>query len=129
MASSQQPSCGTPRPRVLLVEDEIMVAMLLEQDFDDFGYEIVGPVARLAKALEMAQREPLDLAILDVNLNGKDVYPVAEALDARGIPFIFCTGYGNSGLPMPYRGRPTLTKPFLRRDLMRVLDLCGMSHA
>lgn len=126
MSSSarEQPDRRASRLRVLLVEDEIMVAVLLEQMLGEFGYEVVGPVARLAKAVEMAQRERLDLAILDVNLNGKEVYPVAEALAARDIPFIFSTGYGNGGLRARYRDRPTLPKPFLRGDLLHVLAVC-----
>lgn len=76
----------------------------------------------------MAQREALDLAILDVNINGKEIYPVAEALAARGVPFVFATGYGNGGLRMDYRGRPTLSKPFLRCELLRVLaETCRTS--
>ena len=75
--------------RVLLVEDENLVAILLEDMLAELGHSVVGPVARLNKALEMAQREAIDLAILYVNINGEQVYPVAEALAARGIPFVF----------------------------------------
>jgi len=109
------------RLRVLLVEDEIMVALLLEDMLAELGHTVIGPVARLDKAVEMAQREALDLAILDVNLNGQEVYVVADALGARRIPFVFATGYGNGGLHAAYRHRPTLSKPFLRHDLHRVL--------
>jgi CheY-like chemotaxis protein len=105
------------RLRVLLVEDEMMIALLLETMVADLGHEVAGPVARLEKGLEMAEREPLDLAILDVNLNGKEVYPIAAALAARGIPFIFATGYGRAGLREPYRARPTLQKPYRTADL------------
>jgi CheY-like chemotaxis protein len=107
--------------RILLVEDEIMVALLLEDMLSELGHAVIGPVSRIDKAVEMAQEETLDLAILDVNLDGKEVYPVAEALDARGIPFVFSTGYGNGGLHAAYRDRPTLSKPFLRRDLLQAL--------
>jgi CheY-like chemotaxis protein len=107
--------------RVLLVEDEIMVALLLEDMLAEFGHAVIGPVASLGKAVEMAQSEALDVAILDVNLSGKEVYPVADTLAARGVPFIFATGYGNGGLRAAYRHLPTLAKPFLRRDLLRVL--------
>jgi CheY-like chemotaxis protein len=107
--------------RVLLVEDENLVAVLLEDMLAELGHSVVGPVARLKKALEMAQHEAIDLAILDVNINGEHAYPVAEALSARGIPFVFSTGYGESGLPPRYRGHPTLQKPFQQRDLERLL--------
>jgi CheY-like chemotaxis protein len=112
--------------RVLLVEDEMMVALLLEGMLADFGHEIVGPAARLEKAVEMAQQEAMDVAILDVNIDGEEVYPVADALDARGIPFIFATGYGRAGLRAPYRDRPTLQKPYLADDLHAAITaVCG----
>jgi CheY-like chemotaxis protein len=107
--------------RVLLVEDEILVALLLEDMLAELGHTVVGPVARLDKALEMAKQEAVDLAILDVRISGQEVYPVAETLTARGIPFIFSTGYGIRGLRLPYRGRPVLQKPFRRHDLQEAL--------
>src|SRR5215472_3308440 len=125
MPSSDQPSPRTSGLRVLLVEDEIMVALLLEEMLGELGHTVVGPVARLQRALEMAQQEPLDVAILDVNINGSEVYPVAEALAARDIPFAFVTGYGGKGLRTSYCDRPTLQKPFRRRDLRELFaDLC-----
>jgi CheY-like chemotaxis protein len=117
MPSSEQAGRGERGLRVLLVEDEAMVVLLLEDILSEFGHEVVGPVATLDKAVEMAQRETLDVAILDLNINGREVYPVAEALAARGIPFIFSTGYGKEGVRAPYDDRPTLQKPFLRQDL------------
>ena len=112
--------------RVLVVEDEIIVALLLEDMLSDFGHQIVGPVAHLNKAVEMAQQEALDVAILDVNINGKEVYPVAEALAARGIPFIFATGYGKEGLRAQYSDRPSLQKPFRRHRLQELFAaVCG----
>lgn len=112
--------------RVLVVEDEIMVALLLEDMLSGFGHQVVGPVAQLSKAVEMAQREALDVAILDVNIKGNEVYPVAEALAARGIPFIFVTGYAKGGLPAPYSDRPSLQKPFRRHSLRDLFAaVCG----
>jgi len=105
---------------VLLIEDESMVALLLEGMRTELGHEVVGPVARLDKALEIAQQQKLDVALLDVNLNGKEIYPVAEALAPREIPFVFITGYGKNVVRAPYRDRPTLQKP-LRRDDLREL--------
>jgi CheY-like chemotaxis protein len=102
-----------------------MVALLLEEMLAELGHTVVGPVARLKQALEMAQREPFDVAILDVNLNGSEVYPVAEALAARDIPFAFVTGYGGRSLRALYRDRPTLQKPFRRRELQEMFtELC-----
>ena len=120
---SDRPASGL---RVLVVEDEIMVSLLIEDMLGDFGHHVVGPVAHLNKAVEMARREALDVAILDVNIKGKEVYPVAEALAARGIPFIFATGYAKGGLRAPYLDRPSLQKPFRRHTLRELFAaVCG----
>lgn len=105
------------RPRVLIVEDEMIVSMLLEDLLAELDYETVGPAVRLDQALTMAQEETFDVALLDVNLNGKETSAVAEALTARGIPFVFATGYGAGGIPEQHRGRPVLSKPFRHADL------------
>jgi CheY-like chemotaxis protein len=122
MAPLKQPGRLPSGLRVLLVEDEFMVALLLETELATLGCEIIGPIGRLDRALEIAQREALDVAILDVNINGKEVYPVAEALAARDIPFVFVSGYGRQGLRAPYGDRPTLQKPFRVDDLVAVLE-------
>lgn len=119
--AGERPDGLAPGLRVLLVEDEIMVALLLEDMLADLGHRAVGPVARLDKAVELARREALDAAILDLNVGGKEVYPVADALAARGIPFIFSSGYGRNGLRAPYRDHPILQKPFRRHDLRAML--------
>jgi CheY-like chemotaxis protein len=103
--------------RVLLVEDEMMVALLLETVLNDLGHQVVGPVARLERGLEVVEREAIDLAVLDVNIDGREVYPIAAALEARGIPFIFTTGYGSDGLHPAYCDRPVLQKPYRSDDL------------
>jgi CheY-like chemotaxis protein len=107
--------------RVLVVEDEVAISLLLEDMLLDFGCTVVGPAGRLAAATELATREDLDLAVLDVNLAGQPIYPVAEALAVRGIPFVFSTGYGSAGIDEPYRDRPVLQKPFAQHELERVL--------
>ena len=107
--------------RVLVVEDEALVAMLIEDSLTDLGCEVVALVAGLDEALEVAGREPLDAAVLDVNLAGREVYPAADRLAARGIPFVFATGYGPQGVREAYRDRPALQKPFEPRDLARAL--------
>ena len=106
MPASEEPGRRASGLRVLLVEDENLVALLLEDMLAELGHTVVGPVARLDKALETAQREAFDVAILDVNINGEDSYPIAEALAARGIPFVFSTGYGKKSLPAPYIDLP-----------------------
>ena len=107
--------------RVLVVEDEAAISMLLEDMLLDFGCEIVGPAARLATALEMAQNESFTVAILDVNVAGEPIYPVAEAIVARGLPLVFSTGYGGAGIREPFRDRPVVQKPFSQSDLKRTL--------
>ena len=106
--------------RVLLVEDENLVALLLEDMLADLGHSVVGPVARLKRALEIARHESIDAAILDVNINGEEAYPIAEVLAARNIPFAFSTGYGKGSLPVAYRDRPSLQKPFQQQDLEKL---------
>jgi CheY-like chemotaxis protein len=108
--------------RVLVVEDEVMVSWLLEDMLVDLGYEIVGPAARVNQALAMVEAEAIDLAVLDVNLNGEKSYPVADALTARGVPFAFSTGYNKEGLPVCYRDFLMLQKPYDMAALAAVLS-------
>jgi CheY-like chemotaxis protein len=103
--------------RILVVEDEAAISLLLEDMLLDFGCEVVGPAGRLAAALDMAAKESFDLAILDVNVAGEPIYPVAEALQARNVPFVFSTGYGSAGIKDDFRGRPVVQKPFAQSDL------------
>jgi DNA-binding response OmpR family regulator len=98
--------------RILVVEDEMLVAMTIEDPLQDSGGEIVGPVATLEAALKLAAEEEFDAAILDVTIHGGKVYPVAELLLKRGIPFVFASGYGDWALPEELRDKPRLTKPF-----------------
>jgi DNA-binding response OmpR family regulator len=103
--------------RVLVVEDEMMVALFLEDALLDLGFEVVGPALHLDDALKLAQEAILDFAILDVNLNGLQSFPVADALRARGIPFLFATGYGTEGLAGRYQDVLTLKKPFKMQEV------------
>ncbi|MEN5168496.1 response regulator [Brevundimonas pondensis] len=114
--------------RVLVIEDESLVAMLLETILDDMGCAVVGPESNIDDGLISATTEPsLDAALLDVNVAGREVFPVAEALKARGVPFVFSTGYGEAGLPEHWRGNPTIQKPFtegaIREALMRAMNI------
>jgi len=109
--------------RILVVEDEALVSMLLEDMLSDLGCEIVGPIMRLGEALTMVedQSQAIDLAILDVNLAGERSFPVAEALERRGCLFILATGYDGAGIDEKWRARPMLRKPFLPHQLEQVL--------
>lgn len=107
--------------RVLVVEDEGVVAMMIEDMLQELGCEIVALVGRFADACRIAAVTQADLALLDVNLSGQRVFPVAEILREREIPFVFSTGYGSSGLPPEFSGYPVLGKPFSARDLRQAI--------
>ena len=109
--------CG----RILIVEDEIMVALLLEDLLAEFGYEVAGVACRLEDAMARADAPDFAAAVLDVHLNGRDVFPLADRLTELDLPFIFATGYGARGIPARHAGRPVLQKPFLPSDLERAL--------
>ena len=98
MANSEKSNRQIAGLRVLVVEDENLIALLLEDMLAELGHTVIGPVARVKKALDMIQREEIDLAILDVNINGEETYPIADVLAARDVPFFFSTGYGKKGL-------------------------------
>jgi CheY-like chemotaxis protein len=98
--------------RLLVVEDEMLIAMTIEDVLTDLGCIVVGPAGSVAKALEILNRQEIDGAILDLNLKGEQALPVAEALHKRGTPFFFLTGYGSTGLDQSQFNAPTLPKPF-----------------
>jgi CheY-like chemotaxis protein len=112
-----------PGKRIMVVEDEVIVAMLIEDMLVDLGYDVVALTTHLEEALTYARTMPLDLAVLDINLNGTMSFPVADVLRERGIPFVFATGYGTRVLQAPYTGTPTLQKPFQLTELQRTLAL------
>jgi CheY-like chemotaxis protein len=114
---------GVAGRRILVVEDEPMLAIELEGLLQEFGCAVVGPVSSLVKALQLARDESFDAAILDVVIRGGDVYPVADLLDARGIPFVLASGYSEWSLPERHRHHPRLLKPFTRRNLAEALML------
>ena len=109
---------------VLLVEDTVLVADLLTDVLQAAGCQVVGPVGRLAHGLALAARPELDGALLDVNLAGQYSFPIADALTARGVPFIFLTGYGDSIMPPPYRDAPRLAKPCDLDEMLALVERC-----
>jgi CheY-like chemotaxis protein len=103
--------------KVLVIEDEALVAMLIEDVLVELGYEPVAVAARLNDAMDQARTLTVDLAIVDINLNGQRTDPVVEVLNARGIPFVFASGYGAAGVSEPWKHVPVVQKPFQPRDL------------
>ena len=107
--------------RILVVEDEPLVAMLLEEMLLDCGCEVVGPAYSLAQGNRLAEAEPLDAAVLDVNINGELSHGIAEILRTRGVPFAFATGYGSPPSMAADTGAPVLQKPYPADRLEAVL--------
>lgn len=117
--------------RVLVVEDESLVAMLLETILEDMGCTPVGPASNIDEGEAMARDTvDLDAALLDVNVAGRQVFPVAAALKERGVPFVFSTGQGEGGLPDEWRGAITIQKPFteaaVRDALMKAMGVADV---
>jgi CheY-like chemotaxis protein len=108
--------------RVLVVEDEMLVLMAIEYMLADLGCESISAAATAAKAIELTESQVFDLAVLDLNLNGQQSYAVADALTARGVPFVFSTGYNGDGISEDYRDRPVLRKPYQPKAMARVLS-------
>jgi CheY-like chemotaxis protein len=108
--------------RVLVVEDEAMIRILVTDMLGELGHTTAAEAGHIDQALELAQSAEFDLAILDVNLRGKLITPVAEMIRARGRPIIFATGYGADGLPEQFRGLSALQKPFQMEALAAMID-------
>jgi CheY-like chemotaxis protein len=119
--------------RILIVEDESLVAMLLETILEDMGCVTVGPISNIEDALALLSGDEagtLDGALLDVNVAGREVFPVAEVLKARGVPFVFSTGYGQGGLPDEWRNQATIQKPFTEAAVEQALmTALGVANA
>jgi CheY-like chemotaxis protein len=113
--------------RLLLVEDEYLVAADLAASLESLGAEVIGPAASVEEALSFVQKDgvPLDGAVLDINLRNERVYPVADVLTARGIPFVFTTGYDAVAIPSAYAQVPRCEKPVDRTQLVRWLSKIG----
>jgi PAS domain S-box-containing protein len=112
--------------RVMIVEDEALLAMELETLLQSAGCTVIGPFSNLEQAREAVHGEAINIALLDTNLNGEMVYPLADDLAARGVPFIFVTGYGASHLPERFRAAPRVSKPYDPSVLRRELERAGV---
>jgi CheY-like chemotaxis protein len=124
VATEAQPA---KQAKLLVVEDDVLVRMLLADMVGELGYTLAAEAASIDEALEATRKTDFDLAILDVDLKGRSVSPVADALVARDIGFVFVTGYDDHGL-LPYRDRPTLKKPFQIDALRRCCKSALSSH-
>jgi CheY-like chemotaxis protein len=112
----------TARPgnRLLLVEDEALTGMMMCDMLTELGFDVIGPFSRVADAMVAVAREDFQAAVLDVNLDGEMVYPVADAVIARGVPFVFVTGYSAEGIDRRFAQVPVLQKPIERQMLQSV---------
>ncbi|HEV7437291.1 MAG TPA: response regulator [Pseudorhizobium sp.] len=108
--------------KVLIVEDESLVALMIEDMLQDLGCDIIASVARLKEACSIAATAELDLAVLDINLGEERSFPVAHILQKRGVPFMFSTGYGTAGLSAELSDSPVLSKPFSAKELEEMLS-------
>jgi DNA-binding response OmpR family regulator len=117
---------GAAGYRILVVEDEMLIAMDIATALEELGCEVIGPASTLETALQLARDTALDAAILDVTIRGGKSYPVAYELLGQDIPFVLASGYGNWAIPEALRDCPRLTKPFTTAELEeRVRFLCG----
>lgn len=106
---------------IFIVEDESLVAILIEDLLEDLGCKVAGVASRLEEAVEKLSALSFDAAIIDINLNGNQTYPLAELLREKGRPFVFSTGYGTATLPKGMNGVPLISKPFDLHDLEKAL--------
>ena len=113
---------GSLQRSVLLVEDEVMIRMMVADMLGELGYRVAAEAGDIDDAVRLVQTTDFDIAILDVNVNGRVISPVAEAVTLRGLPFLFATGYGSAGLPEKFRDIPTLQKPFQMATLQRAIE-------
>ena len=115
--------------KILVVEDEALVAMLVEDALLDAGFDVLGPAATVEEALAILEQETPDGVVLDLNLAGQTSAPVADWLAARGIPYVIATGYGATGLPPGHEDATVLAKPYDPSDLTCVLDrICRLER-
>jgi CheY-like chemotaxis protein len=121
IAPANNPASTALGLRILVVEDELMISMLVEDMLTELGHKVAGIAASVEEATRLANQGDFDGALLDVNLNGKTIDAVAETLMRRDIPFVFTTGYGQQGIPDAYRDWPALQKPYQTQQLGQAL--------
>jgi len=109
--------------RVLIIEDDVRISMLMQESLLEMGCEVAGNAMLFDDALEMATSRTFDVALLDISLNGELSYPVAQAMQERNQKFVFVTGHVMETLPAPFQGTPVLHKPFGLRDLQKTMRM------
>jgi CheY-like chemotaxis protein len=107
---------------VLVVEDETMIRMLIVDMIEELGHRVIAEAATISAAEPLARDAPFDIAILDINVAGQNIHPVASIVQKRGLPFVFASGYAATGLPAPLNKRPILRKPFAAHELGKAID-------
>lgn len=117
-----------PGMRILIAEDEALVAMMIEDVMVDLGCAVIGPAGSVSRALALIESEAPDGALVDLNLGGEHAGPIAAALKARGIPFIFVSGYGRTMADGENADIPIVAKPFDERDLRRAVGLIAAAR-
>jgi CheY-like chemotaxis protein len=120
---------GVPDASIFLVEDEALVRMALASMVEDLGHRVVAEAGTIKEAGAIAMTGVFDLAILDINIDGLGIDPVAHVIERRGLPFLFVTGYGASWLPSLFRQRPVLEKPVSMDKLKRTIDALLLNGA
>lgn len=111
--------------RILVVEDEFLIASMLQDCIEELGHEVVGPAATVAEALKLIERQPPEFAILDLTLGKEQSLPVADALDLNNCKFAFATGHGAGMLPDRFKTKPALRKPFMFEDVKKLVADIG----
>ena len=122
------PVAAARKGRVLVVEDEPLVALAIEEELRAVGYTVLGPVASAARAIPLIAEPGCEAALVDANLDGQPVDDIVAALTERGVPFAFATGYGREALPRPFRDAPLLTKPFSHSQLLAIVEQLLAGH-
>jgi CheY-like chemotaxis protein len=107
---------------ILLVEDETLIRLMTADMVGELGHRVVAQASKVSEGVILAKTADFDLAILDINISGYSVAPVAAIIEARGVPILFCTGYATTGLPAPFHDRQVLRKPFPLADLQQAID-------
>lgn len=121
MESETEPHNGPQKPRILIVEDEAFIAVMLTDMLEELGYDVAATVSKVSQAKEFLADAKVDIALLDVNVGNEKIDPVADLLAERACPFIFTTGYGQAGVPAAHACRAVLQKPFHIDDLAAAL--------